>query len=667
MKLTFTTKNKLFIYLKLILFLTVFNVFSYVASAQLKELEDVSPEMLLNNQPYVDSTANAEILFESGKIDFVVTGGGLKYQFEVTRRIKIYNKEAYNLATVEIPYYYSDVNQNRERIKNIKAVTYYLDGDKVKSEKIKKKDVYDIELNTKVKAKKFTLPKINDGVIIEYTYTELSPHIRNLPAWKFQHSIPTLNSQFETLIPTEIIAYKQVSRGYHDINTESRNLKATIAGTNNAVNMVNTNHQVDYLEGIEKENYVNHLNNYISSVTYEVSSYRKSDGKTEFISKTWEDVVTKVRESKSYTKEIYETKYFEEDIDQLIGDLNTKQEKTEAIFDFVKNKVNWNKKKNITANERLKKVYELGEGNSAEVNLMLIAMLNYANVKTNPVLLSTIDNGIPIFPTISGLNYVIAKVDMEGNELLLDATDKNSSANLLPPRTLNWQGIELGKVGFQVVDLSPKNSARMNFNIMAQLNENAELSGQCRVHYFDQFALRARNNFQNTSEEKLIGLLMKSYSLENVSNLTQNNLNELQKPFIQSFAFTDIDNYVEQIGDKIYFSPLFFLATEKNPFLRSVRTYPVDFTYPKNQTYRILIDVPENFEIEHLPEKSIFKVADNLMSFSYNIQESNGKLLVEVSKDIAVSTLMPEYYTYLKKYYSDLVEKENEKIVLVRK
>lgn len=640
---------------------------SLTSYSQFKKLQDVSHEMLLNNQPYVDSTANAEILYENGNVEFILSGKGLKYKYEVTRRIKIYNQAGYDYATVEIPYYYGESSVNRERIKSIKAKTYYVEGDHVKSEKVKSSDIFEVELTPLVKAKKFTFPKVNDGVILEYSYTEISPNFRDLPSWKFQHPIPTVVSQFETLIPNEYVAYRHVTQGYHPIETKANDVISALAGTSRNVAMIKTSHSASMLEGIEKENHVNNINNYISTVVYELGSYQGVNNSTVTISNTWKDVIEKIKETDGYAKDLNKSSYFKDDLSPIIENLDNNQQKVEAVFEFVKKRLSWNKKYSTRTKKRLKKVYDEGVGNVAEINLMLIAMLRYAEIDATPVLLSTINNGIPIYPTISGLNYVIAKVELENETILLDATNQYTTLNLLPKRTFNWEGIEIIEDTYQKVDLIPKNSSKINFNVSVQLNDDATLSGQCRVYSFEQYALDFRNLFGNSPDTKSIQSLEKRYNINEISNFSQSNLLELNKPYIQTFSFDNSDAFAEEVGGKIYLSPLIFLASDKNPFINKTRTYPVDFTYPKKQTYRIQINIPENFEIDHLPENTSIKMDQDVLSFAYRINKFDDKLIIEVTKDISIVTLLPEFYTYLNQFYRAMLEKENEKIVLVRK
>ncbi len=294
-------------------------------------------------------------------------------------------------------------------------------------------------------------------------------------------------------------------------------------------------------------------------------------------------------------------------------------------------------------------------------------MLNYAGIETSPVLLSTISNGIPIYPTITGLDYVIAKTEIKGNTVLLDATEQNSHLNLLPTRTMNWYGIEMTENNYKKINLSPKKKSRINYNIMAQLDENAILSGQCRAFYSDQFALNARNSLLNKADNDIVQMLENKYSLNHINQHSLKNLKELNMPLVQSFSFDKTDNFVELVGNRYYLSPLMFLASKDHPFKQEERFYPVDFTHPENRTYRIQISLPPNFEVEYLPERNFIKMDNDMLSFSYVIEEQNGNLILDVKKEIDVTVILPEDYSYLKQYYDTMLEKELEKVVLIKK
>ena len=111
-----------------------------------------------------------------------------------------------------------------------------------------------------------------------------------------------------------------------------------------------------------------------------------------------------------------------------------------ALFNFVKSKVKWNGYNGYSCNDGVKKAYKDQNGNAAEINLMLTAMLRYVQIDANPIIISTRSNGIASFPSRTAFNYVIVGIEKENDVILLDATDKNSLPNILPIKDLNWNG-----------------------------------------------------------------------------------------------------------------------------------------------------------------------------------------------------------------------------------
>jgi len=88
----------------------------------------------------------------------------------------------------------------------------------------------------------------------------------------------------------------------------------------------------------------------------------------------------------------------------------------------------------------LKDAYKIGSGNVSEVNLLLVSMLRELGIEADPVLVSSTNNDIPIFPTREGFNYVIVQANYGGEKVLLDATEKFAGINLIPLRAANWKG-----------------------------------------------------------------------------------------------------------------------------------------------------------------------------------------------------------------------------------
>src|SRR5690606_28046643 len=125
-----------------------------------------------------------------------------------------------------------------------------------------------------------------------------------------------------------------------------------------------------------------------------------------------------------------------------------------------------------------------------------------------------------------------------------------------------------------------------------------------------------------------------------------------------------LNHAMEDIGGKLYFTPLMFLATQENPFKENERSYPIDYVYPIADKYMVNIMLPEGYEVETLPESTKFEFNGTMASFSYIGKQNGNMLQFIISFDINNTIVLPNDYDQFKKFYQLLIEKQNEKVVL---
>jgi hypothetical protein len=111
------------------------------------------------------------------------------------------------------------------------------------------------------------------------------------------------------------------------------------------------------------------------------------------------------------------------------------------------------------------------------------------------------------------------------------------------------------------------------------------------------------------------------------------------------------------------------LTLKENPFKqnRKERLFPINFTYPRSQKTTLTIDIPENYKIDYLPEKIALALPEKTGLFRYNIDQSpDGDIQIIVQKEINQSIFAPDFYQTLKQFFTKVVEKETDKIVLTK-
>jgi len=627
--------------------------------------------------------ANAAILHKSEWIWY-------DYQYDigwtVTRevhfRIKIYKKDGFDWATLQIPLYAG--RGGEETISGIKGFTFNIEGGKLVSKKLKNDGVFEEKVNKYRNKTSITMPEVKEGSILDIEYKIKSPMFWNIDEFKFQYDIPLDHAEVRLDVP-EYFIFKKHSKGFQTIQfAESKKNRSMNIAYRSSDNMglvgrsTHNNGTLSFMENIYtmevsnipamlEEKYTNNIDNYKTSVKFELASTHFPNQPYENYSLTWEGVAKSIYSYDDFGAELNKKGYFKDDLDPLLNGLSSNIEKAMTIFQFVKTKMNWDNYYGVTCSDQgIRKAYKEGKGNVAEINLMLTAMFRYAGLDAHPVLVSTRSHGIPLFPTSDGFNYVITGLQLENGLVLFDATEKNTVPNILPMRALNWFGRLIREDGSsKQVDLMPKTKSVDAIMMSVVLNDDGSIEGEYQEQYSANSALLFRNNFVAGTEEKYLDDLEKKYGDIEISNFNLQNQGNLSKPVVQAFNFVKEDAF-DEISGKLYISPLFYLTTTVNPFKTEKREFPVDFGYPWKDQYMINIAIPDGYAVESVPESIAVGLPDNLGRFKYFVSAANNKINVRVDIELNTSLISSNYYAQLKEFYNQIIKKELEKVVLVK-
>ncbi|MEL0651158.1 transglutaminase domain-containing protein [Algibacter sp. TI.3.09] len=649
--------------------------FSLTAFAQDYHFGKVSKEELQEKFNPLDSSASATYLYKNRKSFYeYVEPSGFRLVTEVHERIKIYNQEGFDYATKTNRL--STSGGSDEELRNLKAYTYHLVNGKVEETKLSKDGIFKTELSKYTNEYKFTMPNVKASCVVEYKYRINSPFIYNVDQFVFQHDVPVkkIEARFEA---PEYFTFKESTRGYLSITPKKSSQTDKIKLTSRtsigrsysedlAFKKNITEFDLNNVPALKDEPYVNNINNYKSSVKYELSYIKYPDAPIKSYTTSWSDVVNTIYDNSNFGPELNRKGYFEDDIDALIATVSNPLQRTALIFNYVKNKVKWNGYYGYGTDDGVKHAYKDQVGNVAEINLMLTAMLQHAGLRAYPVLVSTRQHGVPLFPTLEGYNYVVSYVKLNEGNILLDATSRFSTPNVLPFRTLNWQGRVIAEAGGStLIDLYPQQISENSVFFMASLSENGDLSGGYRSIKKSHKALSFRERYVDVDHDDFIARLENNYGGLEILDYDVKNELDLGKPIVESYKFVK-ESQADIIGDKMYFSPLFFLKTTDNPFKLSKREFPVDFGYPSKMNSKIVVKIPEGYKIESLPESGGLELPDHLGKFIYQVNGNGNTIQVSVLNEINSAIINPAYYEALKAYFAQMIEKENEQIVLSR-
>jgi len=630
-----------------------------------------------------DSSANAVVLYKKRKTYYKYNNSsGWTLMTEVHERIKFYNKDGFDYATNKVPIY-SRGGKGESFV--IKAYTYNLEGGKIEKTKLSKNDIFDEEITENWSTKNFTMPNIKGGSVIEWTYTIASPYFWNINEVVCQYDIPIKYMEFKIQIPEDYV-FKYVTSRYYPIDvkeskiqknystsTQTREggkgysaVKSTTEYHNTKIDETVYEMKTERVPALGKEVYVNNMNNYRAKVKFEITAYTPKYGTNEYYNNTWNDVTKTIYKSDYFGVQLDKTNYFKEDLSSVTDGLSLSKDKMAAIFKFVKKKIKWNEEYSIyTSIGGVKKAYKEGVGNVAEINLILVAMLRESGLNANPVLISTRAYGIPLFPTSKGFNYVIAGVETNDGVILLDATEKYCSPNVLPLRDLNWEGRLVREQGSSTkVSLYPNKYNTKMVNLTSKLDIDGTISGLMTTTYNGLNALQYRVENNALADDDLIGKLENNNNIE-IEKFRLTNLNNISKPLVEMVQFNR-ENQVDIIGNKIYLSPLLFLTIRENPFKQEERSYPIDYGSPWKNDTKISIQIPDGYSVESKPEDISLVLPDNLGTYNLKTKVVNNKINVTSQTKINTAIISANYYKTLKDLYKQVIDKQLEKIVLVK-
>jgi transglutaminase-like putative cysteine protease len=673
--------------MKKLLLVTLILLFNLSFSQNYK-FRKVSKEELAEKSYNNDSTVNAAVLYKERKIHYdYVQDEGFKRFVEVFERVKIYKKEGFNWGTI-VENLYDENATREEKLLNLKAYTYNLEGGKIQESKLKKNGIFKEETNKYWKQYKFTMPNLKEGSIIEYKYLIESP-IVELDDDVFQHNIPIKKLNYRLEIPEYFRVTKILNtRATYvpEITERSKKRKFLVSyhsafanGTAKASSKFSKENLVertyDIIENIyeadlqnipalKKEAYVDNIGNYRAVAKWEITSMKGFDGSVREFSTDWDQVTRSIYNRERFGKQLSKTNYYEEDIKSKLAGVNSPDEKIAIIYNYVKSKVKWNGLRGYTAELGVKKAYKEGAGNTADINLMLTSMLRYAGLDASPVLVSTRDNGIPIFPSTSGFNYVITGVSLSNGFILLDATNKYASANILQENTINWKGRIIKENGASAwISLTPQTKSKEIALMSVEINDDLSISGKIRKQLTEYLALDYRDDYYAVKNEGIVKNFEDGKGDIEITNLTIKNKEALNKPINYTYDYK-LNNEVEEIGDKLYISPLLFLAPKDNPFKQDSRTYPIDFIYPIYSKYSVTVKIPEGYAVESLPENAKIQLNGTDGEFSYIIKSSGNTLQVMVTTELNKTLILPTEYNQFKQFFQLSFEKQLDKIVL---
>lgn len=610
-----------------------------------------------------DKDAEAVVLFDIGKSYFIQTDYGFEVVYERHTRLKVFSNAGVKWGEIVIPYYQE--GNVFENITDLKGTTYNPDEvTYVKKTELNTKNSYDEELDNNWKLKKFAMPDVKSGSIIEYSYKIYSGYIFNLRDWEFQWEIPVLYSKYTvSMIPFyEYTWLLQGKNAFDEKKSYVENNEQHFAGVTYK-NYVNE-FVMKNVPAFNDEEFITSKNDFILKIDFQLSKISHPNGSSTNVVNTWEEMIKDLLKDNDFGKYIEKSEKLATKNPEIqkIRALPDVEEKFNAVVDYAKNNYKWNGYNSKYASKSASDFEKQKTGNSADINLYTIGLLRSVGVPVMPVVVSTREHGRIKYdyPYLHFFNDVVFFVDVNNKKIVSDATEPMCLNSLVPERCVNNKGLIVDKDKVDWLSMETSVVSNNITNISMSINNN-QIDAQITKIGTEYESVKYKDMFGEDKEK------IKKYFKSQIYEISDTSIKFINsKNTNKSYAFNfNVENNPEIINDKMYINPFLGLSLSENPLKKQEREYPIDMTYPRRTIFITSVSIPEGWQINFLPDNK--HIENDLFALDYYITHADDGIRISFSYFFKKSVYSENHYLLIKSYFNDIVNKGNDKIVLSKK
>ena len=629
-----------------------------------------------------DTTDGAVIIADVGITTFEGNEkGSISLIYKHQRRIKIINKNGLSLANVEIPLYTS--SDGEEKLEDAKASTYNIEDGKVVETKMKSDAIFEDKQDEKHILKKFTLPVVKDGSILEYSYIVKSDFLFDLRSWTFQGTYPRVWSEYEADIP-EYYDYVILSQGYQPfyLNTQSTGIASYIISNPSSepfgkTELITLNPTVSYKRWVMKdvpafkeEKYTSSINNHLAKIEFQLAGYKYPDQPYKQFMSDWPTVSKEILTEDDFGIGLSKNNgWMDDDMKLILAGATTNLDKARRIYYYIKNSIKSTNRRGIWLQKSIKDVYKDKSGSVAEINMLLTAMLAHENLIADPVILSTVDHGYTneIYPLLDRFNYLICKVTIDTTDYFLDATQSWLGFGHLPQYCYNGHARVINKTAPPVYFLADtlEESKITNITLFNDDSLPAKWEGSFNSVLGYNESSDVREKIIKEGKEDFEKSIRSPYTDEyTISDIAEDNLDSCEKTVDINYGLMVSE---DASNDIIYFNPMINEGYKENFFKSLDRKYPVEMPYKTDATYILNMEIPKGYEIDELPKSVRVKFNDTEGIFEYIISKSETMITLQSHLKFEKAVFAKDDYKSLRDFFDYIVKKDNEQFVFKKK
>jgi hypothetical protein len=639
----------------------------------------ISPADFNVKAPSFDTAADAVVIADVGSSEFVGNvKGWFTLEFRHFKRIKILNKNGFDAATVGIPLY--SVGSDGQKIDGLKAYTYNLENGKVVETKLDDKSIFTDKVSKHLVNKKFTFPALKEGSIIEYQYTLQSDFFFNLRPWAFQGSYPCLYSEYDVSLPN-FFQYVTLSQGFLPLQRSNPISKTTTfrltlpGGADRDENVsfddevVETKYTMRDIPSFKEERYTTTIDNYVSKIEFQLARYAFPHSMSKDMMGNWLTMSQALMKDEDFGADLNNNNgWMDDELRSIVSGTTSPVGQAKKIYAYIRDNFTCTSHGNLYTSNPIKTVFKNKNGNEADLNLLLVAMLKHDHLNADPVILSTRSNGFTheVYPLLSRFNYVVAKVDIDSTSYYLDASEPWEGFGHLPEFCYNGHARIISPDNPMPVYLDADQLLERSTTtvFMSNIAGKGLLNGRVTSTKGYNESCDIREKIRDKGEKELFKGVQAAYPAEwEISNASIDSLKVTDDPVAVSY-----DVQLKSDGEDIlYFNPMMSEGYKENPFKAAERVYPVEMPYGFDETYVLNMEMPEGYVVDEMPKSARVTFNEDEGMFEYLIAKNDNIIQFRSRIQLKKANFKPEDYATLREFFAFVVKKQSEQIVFKKK
>jgi hypothetical protein len=589
-------------------------------------------------------------------------------------RVKVLQEKGKDLATVEIPYQHGNI-----KITDMRGRTIHADGTVIplegKPDDLLSSKTADKQFGRKV----FTLPSVEVGSILEYTYQErYDDNHSSSPMWRIQR---------EYFVHKAHYAFTPFKGFLNGLQGATNQLLVDSKG--NAVNsLIWTNIlppivkvvtdsigrftvDISDVPPIPQEEWMPPL----SSVLYHVLFYYKSSmDLTDF----W------ISEAKRWSKDVDHfaepTKAIQMAVADIVAPSDSELDKARKLYKAVQalDNTDFSRKREqaelkqlgLREAKRAEDTWNQKSGSSQDITLLYLAMLRAAGLTAYDMKVVDRDRGIffPGYLNFDQLDDDVVILSSGGKEIFLDPGEK-----MCPFQTLQWthagaMGIRQSAEG-RAIQSTPSTPYAANALTRLRdihLDEHGAANGDLHIIMTGQEGIRWRQeSLRNDDDEvkKSFDRWLQTMLPEGVEGHLDHFLG-MNDPDSNLMAVCKISGVLGTATAKRLLLPGFFFQTrQREPFVQEEkRLTPVDMHYGEKVVDEIVYHFPPSLAVEGTPQDTKIPLKDMAI---YATKSTPGTNEVTIADQMlrGFAVVKPEEYANLREFYQKIAAADQQQLV----